>query len=446
MTAEIAIMNKQGIALAADSAVTMSDRSGQKIFPSANKIFSLSKYHPVGIMVYGNASFMGVPWETVIKMYRSRLGEQHFPSLRLYADDFLSFLRTEPTIANESFQETYAATSIMSYFINLVNLIRKAADEKICGGIELTKAATARLVSRVIKQEHEEWTKTPSIEDLPQDYKRDLKKRYGEVIEKCKKDVFEQLPMFKKTSRLLTNLAIELFTRFPPQMYHTGISGVVIAGFGTNDVFPCLVSFFVDGIAANALRYAKENDVGLGIEVHARIVPFAQKEMVVRFIDGVDPFYEGNIEAIIAEILYKYPQVILDSIDILTHDQKRELNEKLVADIAHEELEKVKKRLTGFRKDNFSNPVLKVVTMLPKDGLALMAQSLVSLTSFKRKMTMEAETVGEPIDVAVISKGDGFTWIKRKRYFPAELNQPFFDNYFREIRHEKKSERKKKSI
>ena len=70
MTAEIAIMNKEAIALAADSAVTMDQERGQKIFTSANKLFALSKYYPVGIMVYGSASFMGVPWESIIKVYR----------------------------------------------------------------------------------------------------------------------------------------------------------------------------------------------------------------------------------------------------------------------------------------------------------------------------------------------------------------------------------------
>jgi len=37
------------------------------------------------------------------------------------------------------------------------------------------------------------------------------------------------------------------------------------------------------------------------------------------------------------------------------------------------------------------------------------------------------------IDVAVISKGDGFVWIKRKHYFKAELNPQFFANYYKEI-------------
>lgn len=69
---------------------------------------------------------------------------------------------------------------------------------------------------------------------------------------------------------------------------------------------------------------------------------------------------------------------------------------------------------------------MKVVSMLPKDELAAMAESLVNLTSLKRKFTMETETVAAPIDVAVISQGEGFIWIKRKHYFKSELKPQFF--------------------
>src|SRR5690606_28277893 len=31
------------------------------------------------------------------------------------------------------------------------------------------------------------------------------------------------------------------------------------------------------------------------------------------------------------------------------------------------------------------------------------------------------------------AKGDGLVWVKRKHYFPRELNQHFFANYFREL-------------
>lgn len=63
MTAEIAVMNKRAIALAADSTVTVGGRA--KFYNSANKLFMLSKYEPVGIMIYNNAEFIGVPWEYI---------------------------------------------------------------------------------------------------------------------------------------------------------------------------------------------------------------------------------------------------------------------------------------------------------------------------------------------------------------------------------------------
>ena len=58
-----------------------------------------------------------------------------------------------------------------------------------------------------------------------------------------------------------------------------------------------------------------------------------------------------------------------------------------------------------------------------------MAETLVNMVSFRKQVTMEAETVGGPIDVLVITKGDGPVWIKRKHYFKSELNHHFFSNY-----------------
>lgn len=62
MTAEIGILNRQGVALAADSAVTLGLNGKQKVLNSANKLFNLIKGHPVGLMVYGNGNFLGIPW------------------------------------------------------------------------------------------------------------------------------------------------------------------------------------------------------------------------------------------------------------------------------------------------------------------------------------------------------------------------------------------------
>src|SRR5690606_4330844 len=61
----------------------------------ANKVFTLSKHHPVGIMLYNSASFMGTPWETIIKVYRKQLGEKSFPLLKDYQNDFIEFIKSK---------------------------------------------------------------------------------------------------------------------------------------------------------------------------------------------------------------------------------------------------------------------------------------------------------------------------------------------------------------
>jgi hypothetical protein len=44
---------------------------------------------------------------------------------------------------------------------------------------------------------------------------------------------------------------------------------------------------------------------------------------------------------------------------------------------------------------------------------------------------MAVESVGGPIDVAVISSGDGFVWIRRKQYFSLADNPHFLLRYLR---------------
>lgn len=63
MTSEVAILNRHGIAIAADSAITIGQH---RVWKTSNKIFSLSPRNDMAIMIYGGADFGGLPWETLI--------------------------------------------------------------------------------------------------------------------------------------------------------------------------------------------------------------------------------------------------------------------------------------------------------------------------------------------------------------------------------------------
>ena len=65
--------------------------------------------------------------------------------------------------------------------------------------------------------------------------------------------------------------------------------------------------------------------------------------------------------------------------------------------------------------ERYDRPLMAAVSALPRQDLAKIAEALVSLTAFLKRMAADQdETVAEPIDVAILSKGDGFIWVKHK--------------------------------
>lgn len=89
MTAEVGVINRRGVALAADSAVTINN---SKVTNSAVKLFTLDSAHYVGIMFFGNAELQNIPWEVIIKSYREKIGNVTFAELEDYVNDFQKYV------------------------------------------------------------------------------------------------------------------------------------------------------------------------------------------------------------------------------------------------------------------------------------------------------------------------------------------------------------------
>lgn len=422
MTAEIAIMNKTAIALAADSAVTI---VGQKVYNTVNKLFTLSKYHPVGIMVYGNAELMGIPWESIIKIYRKKLGKQRFDNLREYANHFIEFLDSENQLFSNLIQSKFILANVGGYF----TLIREEIDREIKAISQkecVSETQIKKVVADIIEKHFKQWDAFEKLQHFPDRHLNEILDKYGQEIGKAKEDVFEKLPLSESNQKKLEYIAAYLFYKnnFPPS-----ISGIVIAGFGETDIFPGLIEYHIELVVNNRLKYKTGQKMNIGFDNAAAIVPFAQREMVDTFMQGIDPFYQHALDGYLTGLFNKYPDHIVSAIVDINDKEKKELTIKLQA-VSDQLLEDFKKKTETYRTQRHIMPVINAVSALPKDELAAMAESLVNLTSFKRKITLEIETVGGPIDVAVISKGDGFVWIKRKHYFNAELNHHFRANYY----------------
>ena len=137
----------------------------------------------------------------------------------------------------------------------------------------------------------------------------------------------------------------------------------------------------------------------------AMILPFAQAEIVYRFIRGIDPDYKSELKSFLRNLLTsEYPERIIPYFAGRTTDDERRSAQAEIIRIGRAIIEAFDYQWSEWEQRKFVGPVIDIVGDLPKDDLAAMAESLVNLTSFKRRITAEAETVGGPIDVAVIRK------------------------------------------
>lgn len=418
MTSEVVIMNKLGMALAADSAITSGRDGVQKVYHSANKLFSLSKNHPVGLMVYGAASFMEVPWDVIIKTYRDHLGDKTFAEVSYYVEDLLDFLRQDERFRKESLEEII----IYRTFSDLLkDIIRDVEDELYQAEENGPEDDTVtRLLTRHIENQISAF-KQKKEEFIDIDYEA-FKSRFHTIIQEIKEEVI----VYDVPVELDERLSILAYEAIKKDYFSVGSTGLVVAGYGEDAIFPHLVNIRLEGFVFGQLKYKKIKEKKIsyspGIESGtAVIVPFAQREMVDSFMYGIEPLMEETIFGIFEKVLERYHEQIEKNLDIaFTEKQVNDLKK-----VGNEVYESMKDAVYEYQQGNYIEPLLGVVRSLPKEELADMAEALINLTSFKQRVTRAAESVGPPIDVAVITKGDGFIWMKRKNTIDQALNAQF---------------------
>lgn len=420
MTSEVVILNSQGIALAADSAVTIGTK---KTYNSAIKLFSLSKYAPIGVMVYGKADLLGVPWELLIKCYRRKLGNRIFPKVGNYVDDFLNFLE-HCNYCSDEVQSSWVENCATCYFYNIREELFESIHEHVKQNGEISILATEQIAKTIILSHYtdlKELGYAPKY-DEPRERQHNVtfNPRYRAIIS----ETFEKLPLSENIIEILCELATFLISRDIHN--NNDISGIVIAGYGESQVFPSAITHEISGLANGCLKYrlAEDKSYKREIDGDAAIIPFADAQMIKTFMSGISPNMNDFLVDYLSVVFQKLPQLIEECFEIKDATSNEKLSNGLL-----KINDNILRALLLQQKNEHVDTVMSMVSALPKDELAAMAESLVSLTAFKRKMSSSIESVGGPVDVLVISKGDGLVWVKRKHYFPPQLNHSFFENY-----------------
>lgn len=428
MTAEVAILNKSAVALAADSAVTIQIGGDVKIFNTL-KLFSLCQSYSVGIMIYHNAEFTGVPWETIIKQYRQERN-QTFPTLEEYGTDFIAYLTGSRLLFSDAQQDATTVRAVRSYLYLLASGIDKTIKASTRNG-KIGVARIRKITRDSINSWHDTLQVQPQWASLPPDMDQQILRKYQPDFENLINDVFQPLPLNQQLRRRLRLIAVWLLTRDLRKLnIPQGYSGVVIAGFGENDIYPAITTFNLESLVLNQLRYEHVDRKSDRITANkvSRVIAFAQEDVVAGFMEGIDPELHHRVHHLLEDMVDGYANEIAKKVPRLRGNAKKAWLKDIKA-LGVSRATAFERDFTDLKYALHIQPIVRAVSGLPKEELASMADALVSLTSTKRRVTMDLETVGGPIDVAIISKGDGFVWIKRKHYFEAESNPQFFTKF-----------------
>ncbi|MXY54848.1 MAG: hypothetical protein F4029_19075 [Gammaproteobacteria bacterium] len=393
MTAEVAIANKTAVVMAADNAVTRASKvhSRQKLFPLVRE------ENAVGVMFCQNVAFMGVPWGTIIAMYRQAHGGNPRPTVQNYARDFLDYIAKEPFCTEASEQ-----ANVDRIVQPVLARIRAKASE-LFQTSENMQAALHRALSGWLDHVAE-MAPSPSMESVAAN---EISARVKDSLGDLAARVFVGYDLGAHERELLAQVVEHSLKCKPMSPLHPHFSGLVFAGFGEDEIFPSLVCATTQGLVCG--RHKHHIDVYRGVERHGPFIEaYAQHAMVHRLIDGLDPAIVEHLRQTLGRAMHRLVSDVLDS--FLNTD----INYAVIRPAIEEHVARHLDDLAGFCGKEFAKPILDNLEGLSKQELADMAEAFVSITALKSRVADPVQSVGGPIDVAVITKGEGFIWAKRK--------------------------------
>lgn len=429
MTAVVGVLNKRGLAIAADSAVTRQRNIERKITKNGNKMIRLSNKVPVSVMLTGNGAYLRTQWDIIVRYYRQHRGDIAHETVEACVHDFFRFIAD-----NHLFCEEELVKSWMRYELDqLFNTADSKVDFKLKESDDEGKLKCCKTYLRSfliqLRRYRTHCLKAGVCEQF-KDYSLDKFHTYiGDMItdylseKEYQEDAFNYGKFPKDFLAALkddieSTLMVKLTTR---RQYDEDSAELVFTGFGSVQEYPSLVSTIVYEGFDNRVNYhiRPEDIICISDEKPVAICPFAQKDVIKSLLRGL---YDGYYRSVRNAMQDTYSLFGNNIFDPNKWDKKFEnldfmkfltMLEEVKTDDLDRKFHNANVRYLNKKQHKWEKN-LKDYDLL---AMAALAQSLIDLTGFHRILTFSQEGVGGPVDLAVITKNEGFRWLNRKSWY-----------------------------
>lgn len=295
MTTEIAVLNRLGVALATDSAVTISGAGRTKVFNSADKLFELSCDYPVAIMINGNMDFFGMPWEILVKDFRDAHTKSSFNTIHEWAVALLAFSQSHAHVellSDDVYVEKIAQSElnfVRSEILDRFWTARTTFSTSIAKSFipEIVTARTVELGKMGQSVAHKELT----VEEVAL--------RYSATIHQL---IVDQLQPINVDDADISLLTTQVATAVITVIKDRESTGLIVAGYSMDQSFPCIYSVDVAGILYGKIKHSEISErARVGTDKSGYIVSFAQTDVIGRLLDGVDPLFVAHTATFIED-------------------------------------------------------------------------------------------------------------------------------------------------
>ena len=410
MTALVGVLNKRGAAIAADSAVTVFGNGNSKIYNNEQKIFPLSDKNPVGVMICNNLNFLTTPWALIFELYNAQRGYKNFPSLTGYVEDFLEFLSSLKNLQTQEEKNRYYWRDFENLLDALCTLYNDRIDEEldkelVFPGDELARASYTYTFD-VLKDAIYEDEVLPLLKNFTID------KFFKEVVAPNKEFFDEERKQFPRMKDEEWDTLLKYYHRhlisddFNPPIG----TEIIFVGFGEDDIFPASQRLFVSGMVGDKIKYKIEEISEITHTISAEIRPFAQTDVMLTLMQGISPQLDKEYREATSEL----EESVMD--DIVSILQKEKVSQKTIQKVREVSLDKIHEhyieRIENFVHENYTGGVVNALDFFNLEEMAKMAENLIAVTNLQRHISSSEESVGGPIEVAIITKTGGFKWIK----------------------------------
>lgn len=426
MTAVVGILNKKGVAIAADSAVTRTRGRNNKVTKNGNKMVRVSDVLPISVMLTGNGAFLRTQWDIIIRHYRQHRGNIKHETVEACMHDFFRYIADHELFIDPKSvlnRTKWELDCLFNYIEeNIDDKYKQRHDEGALTSPRSFQKAFEALLNRYCKL----WSKDgvcPQFKDYSQaQFNGYTKEIFDEFIEE---HIYNDDDPFKGglfprsvMTALREPLEKTLMTRLTTRRYDDDNSAeLVFTGYGEKQEYPSLVSTIVcEGFDGRVNYHVHPNDViCISDDRPVAICPFAQTDVIYAILRGIHGSFKGEFAEVLDKNLDAWQNEIFnipETEDFNFIEFTEHLAEVETKDIKDKFYTQANRYLTSNQRQ-----WEKALEDYDLQSMAALAESLIDLTGFHRILTFQQEGVGGPVDLAVINKTDGFTWLNRKSWY-----------------------------